>query len=247
MLDVTTNLTSCFKDGDQAGFEPVAALNDVGGFPDEQSGDVRYDSYLQALVQLNERGGADDVGDFRTALGLCSIIQHHWETSRFDDDTQGRSLWCFGHCYKNGMSGFVRNWGKMQFDRAVNADVATPCGMAFAALGAAFMLDVDPDQGKVRNLLCELGSQLFQILKPESRPDWTWFETVVADDSPHLADALMRAGTHLNRQEWKVAAADARHWITVKGHISRAAIWSVQPLLVAQPNGHGSRPGHWPD
>jgi hypothetical protein len=85
--------------------------------------------------------------------------------------------------------------------------------MAFAALGAVLVLETDPRHGDALALTARVGAELFQLLKASSRPDWTWFETVLGYDNPRLPEALMRAGQHLGNDDWIDTAVDALRWI----------------------------------
>jgi glycosyltransferase involved in cell wall biosynthesis len=202
-----------------------------GLIPDRDHG-YCLDDNVRALMLMNIIGDPSDPHHYRTILTLCSFIQHchnpdngrlrnfmgynrNWLEAAGSEDSNGRAVWCFGHTYLHAPLAEVRDWGRQMFERSVDmiADLGSPRTLAFAALGAALVLEVDPDHRAARKMLDRTGVLLFQLLKASSRPDWTWFETVLGYDNPRMPEALMRAGQHFGNDEWVETAIDALRWI----------------------------------
>jgi hypothetical protein len=223
MLDITVGPVAALDNGPSC-FDTQCTAQNAADLSNGSDAISHLETKIEELMLLNRHGRTDDLAQFRLVLGLCSSIQHHLAGMLGDDD-KARALWCFGQSARYGQTGYVRNWGRLQFDLLVadSGDLATPRAMAFAALGAAFILDADPAHAPARDLLERHGSLLFQLLKSSSRPDWTWFETVVDGDSFHLPDALIRAAEHLGQHEWLQAGADARCWMQKVQHGGAAA------------------------
>jgi hypothetical protein len=54
---------------------------------------------------------------------------------------------------------------------------------------------------------------LCHLLASGRRPDWAWFEAVLAYDNPRLPQALLEAGMYLERGEWITAGIETLDWI----------------------------------
>ncbi len=65
-------------------------------------------------------------------------------------------------------------------------------------LGAAAMLEAHPGHALARTILDPLlGDELLALLDEARRPEWEWFEIVLAYDNARLPEALIRAGMAL--------------------------------------------------
>lgn len=190
------------------------------------------DDNVRALMLMNRIGSRSDASIYQYTLTFCAFIQdsynpetgyfrnfmsydRSWLEEKGSEDSNGRTLWSLGHTVRHSPHQDIRWWAMDWFDRVIGlADTfGSPRAQAFAALGAADLLDAYPDHDKARALLGHIGETLFQLLKASSRPDWTWFETVLAYDNPRLAESLIRAGRSCDQPEWVETAIDALRWI----------------------------------
>lgn len=202
-----------------------------GLIPDRNHG-YCLDDNVRALMLMNVAGNAGNAQHYKVMLTLCSFIQHcynadtdslrnfmaydrSWLEREGSQDSNGRAIWTFGHSYRFAPLADVRNWGRTWFEQSVDQALTfgSPRAMAFAAIGAALVLEVEPDHVEANELLTQTGAKLFQLLKASTRPDWVWFETVLGYDNPRLPEALMRAGRHAGNAEWIETGADALRWI----------------------------------
>jgi hypothetical protein len=127
-----------------------------------------------------------------------------WLENVGSEDSNGRAIWCFGHSHRHAALPEVRDWGGQWFNRSTDlaASLNSPRAMAFAALGASLVLEVDASHVAARKLLEDAGARLFHLYKAVSRPGWAWFETVLGYDNPRLPEALLRAGQLTKNREW---------------------------------------------
>jgi len=226
-LRTTPGLTGFFAMIDGTGM----FQHSKGLIPDRDHG-YCLDDNVRALMLMNLIGNADDAHHYRVMLTLCSFIQHcyngenghlrnfmgydrQWLENIGSEDSNGRAIWCFGHSYRHAALPEIRGWGGQWFNRSTDlaASFNSPRAMAFAALGAALVLEVDASHPEARKLLADTGARLFQLLKTVSRPGWVWFETVLGYDNPRLPEALLRAGQLTANPEWIEAGADALRWL----------------------------------
>jgi glycosyltransferase involved in cell wall biosynthesis len=230
LLSAVPGLTGFFAMIDGTGM----LQHSCGLIPDRHHG-YCLDDNVRALMLMNEAGDARNANHYRTILTLCSFIQYAFnpETGNFrnfmgydrswlehegSEDSNGRAIWAFGHSYRFAPMADVREWGRQWFDRSTTLalGMGSPRAMAFAAIGAAHVLDADPHHAKAGEILAHVGETLFQLLKASTRSDWVWFETVLGYDNPRLPEALMRAGKYADNPDWIETGVDALRWINEK-------------------------------
>lgn len=136
-----------------------------------------------------------ELGRFRNFMGY----DRRWCEDVGSEDSNGRALWALGCAAAGGIDPGMRDWGRMLFDQAapLATNLGSPRAMAFAALGAVEMLVADPGHGVARRMLTEAADMLKMLLAAARRPDWAWFETVLAYDNARLPEALLRTGMAL--------------------------------------------------
>ena len=80
-------------------------------------------------------------------------------------------------------------------------------------LGAAAMLEAHPGHALSRTLLTRFGEELIALLDTARRPEWSWFEIVLAYDNARLPEALLRAGKALGRDDFVKVGVETLDWI----------------------------------
>ncbi len=68
-------------------------------------------------------------------------------------------------------------------------------------LGAAAMLEAKPGHELARTILQRFPDVHLDLLAETRRPEWQWFEIVLAYDNARLPEALIRAGMALDRDD----------------------------------------------
>lgn len=199
--------------------------------PDRRHG-YCIDDNARALILLNSIEGVDDqVRDKWTTI-YASFVQYAWndETRRFrnfmrfdrswcedegSEDSNGRALWALGRTARDGRALKLRDWAAALFD--VTAPIAfemnSPRTHAFAMLGAAAMLEARPGHAVSRRILEQFGDELIALADRARRPEWRWFEIVLAYDNARLPEALIRAGQTLGRDDFIQCGLDTLDWI----------------------------------
>ncbi|MVO76988.1 hypothetical protein GON01_03420 [Sphingomonas sp. MAH-20] len=90
---------------------------------------------------------------------------------------------------------------------------STPRDLVAVMLRAAEKLQGQPDLKSARALLERGGEQLVQLLDPERRPDWAWFEILFEEDACRLPEALLRAGRILHREDFIACGVETLDWM----------------------------------
>lgn len=204
----------------------------IAGIADRRHG-YCIDDNARALMLVASAG--DMPLERRLALfaTYASFVQHAWneETGCFrnfmafdrswledsgSDDSNGRTLWALGVAAHRAPTLALRNWGKALFENAnaAMADLSSPRARAFAILGAVEMLAADPQHKVARELVTDGVDLLLRLLHKERRPDWRWFEVVLAYDNTRLPEALIRGGRTIENAEAVSCGIDALDWIS---------------------------------
>lgn len=160
-----------------------------------------------------------------------------WHGRRGVDDCWGRSVWALGTAAAHTI-GYPATSARTFFLHASQQRSPSPRSMAFAALGAAAVLDLDPRDYRARQLLMD-AADLLDAYLAVAAPGWEWPERRLAYSNAALPEALMAAGRSLARPELIARGLELLGWLldreTVGGHLS------VTPAGGAGPTDVGPR------
>ena len=199
--------------------------------PDRRHG-YCIDDNARALILMSAVDGLDeDIRDKWTTI-YASFVQYAWnpEQRRFrnfmnfdrtwcedsgSEDSNGRALWALGVTARDARTRKHRDWATMMFDMTASVafELGSPRAQSFAMLGAAAMLDASPGHQLAQAILSRFPAEHMALLDTARRPDWVWFEVVLAYDNARLPEALIRAGQALGRQEVIDTGIETLSWI----------------------------------
>ena len=144
-----------------------------------------------------------------------------WEDKPSLEDCWGRCIWGLGTAAAHSDVALVRRLAVIQFERAVQMRSPWPRAMAFAALGAAELLSVDPAQRAARALLTDYADT---VAKPNGDATWPWPEPRLTYANAVLAEAMIAAGVALDDSTLRCQGLDLLGWLveyeTAGGHLS---------------------------
>jgi hypothetical protein len=132
--------------------------------------------------------GAD--GSFRNRLGY----DRRWTDAPTTGDWWGRALWGLGTVAARSGTPWHREEAMECFDLGAVRRSPHPRSMAFAALGAAEILDRYPDHGPARELLTDC---MALAGRPGPDPGWPWPQPRLSYANALLAEQLLIGGEHL--------------------------------------------------
>lgn len=102
--------------------------------------------------------------------------------------------------------------------------------MAFAALGAANVLNAHPDNMRARSLLSDAADSL---VAPGQYPGWPWPEARLTYANATLPEAMIAAGTVLDRPELLRRGLELLGWLLARetrlGHLSVTPVGGSGP------------------
>ena len=159
-----------------------------------------------------------------------------WTDEPSTGDHWGRCIWGLGTAAAHSDVSLVRRLAVIQFERAAQARSTSPRAMAFAALGAAELLAVDPEHGAARKLITDYAASL---AAPNEDPAWPWPEPRLTYANAVLAEAMIAAGVVLDDMTLRQRGLDLLGWLieyeTSDGHLS--------PTPVGGRGAEDARPG----
>jgi len=184
---------------------------------------------------LADAQGTDGTVRSRRAAG------GRWQRRHFVDDCWGRAMWAFGTATRLAPDSWMHDSARTTFERGLRQRSPWPRSMAFAALGAAEVLATQPRHTGARRLLADTADV---IGRPGRDAAWPWPEARLTYANAALAEALIAAGSVLERAEVLNDGLLMLRWLlereTLSGHLSLtsaggAGPGDVPPMFDQQP------------
>ncbi len=168
--------------------------------------------YLSFLVQAQAADGTS-----RNRLGY----DRRWHDQPGTEDWWGRALWGLGTAALRGPVAGIRAESLARFGQGARAMSPWPHAMAFAALGAAEILDGWPHHSGALGLLARAASV---IGTPPDDPGWPWPEPRLSYANGAMAEAVIVAGHKLGEDKMLRDGLRMLEWLlageTSNGHLS---------------------------
>ncbi len=156
-------------------------------------------------------------GRFRNRLGH----DRSWLDQAGTDDCWGRALWGLGTAAAQGPTAGIRAEAAERFNLSAQLSSEWPHAMAFAALGAAEMLDGWPGHAGALRLL---DGAIAVIGEPAADPAWPWPAPRLTYANAAIAEAIILAGHGLGRDPVLRDGLRMLDWLlaveTRRGHLS---------------------------
>lgn len=122
-------------------------------------------------------------------------------------DSVGRALWALGFGMRFAPRGTWRRLCKRLFDKGRKALdwLQHPRSQSYAMIGLAHAIASDPPRGELpiyKEDLRTLAEALKTRYEQTQARDWVWFENTLTYDNARLPEAMLRAGTALQDDEY---------------------------------------------
>ena len=223
-------------------FAAVERMSDATGMlqhsiysvPDRRHG-YCIDDNARALMLMSAMDDLDPVERDKWTTIYASFVQYAWNPDErrfrnfmnFDrtwcedvgsEDSNGRAIWALGVTARDGKDPKHRDWARNMFDATASLalDLGSLRAQSFAMLGAAAMLEASPGHELARSILERFPDDHLALLAEARRPEWQWFEIVLAYDNARLPQALIVAGQALERQDLIDCGLETLDWIVAK-------------------------------
>jgi len=216
--------------------------------PRHEHGFCTDDMARVLLVATRQRGAEPAVRDLagislkflhdaQDAHGMFHNRMHrngHWEDRPSTDDCWGRSVWGLGTAVAHSDDGDQCAQASAMVERAVRRRSPWSRAMAFAAVGTAELLAVQPEKHLVRAFLVDAAKGM---ARPGNDAAWPWPEARLSYANAILPEAMIAAGTALIQPDLVRQGLDLLGWLLT--HEMQHDHLSVTPVGGAGPGDHG--------
>jgi glycosyltransferase involved in cell wall biosynthesis len=174
----------------------------------------RRDKWTTIYASFVQYAWNPDVRRFRNFMNF----DRTWCEDAGSEDSNGRTIWALGVTARDATDVKHRDWAMRFFDETASLalDLGSLRAQAFAMLGAAAMLKARPGHDLALSILKRFPDDHLALLAVARRPEWQWFEIVLAYDNARLPEALIRAGMALDRQDLVQCGLSTLGWIVDK-------------------------------
>jgi hypothetical protein len=191
----------------------VVAAREPGGTPA-----VRHLAVLSLRFLLEALG----------SQGKCRNRMNRHGT--WDDDCWGRCIWGLGTAASHSDDDEIRHRATRGLEQAMRPRSPWPRAMAFAAIGAAELLSIHPDDRSARSLLSDAADSMTRV---RWDVQWPWPERRLTYANATLPEAMIAAGSALDRPVLMKRGLDLLEWLLAResqqGHLSVTPVGGSGP------------------
>ena len=170
-------------------------------------GSFRYLSFLEHAFNPDKKR-------FRNFLGY----DRRWLEEQGSEDSHGRALWALGTVLGRSQDQGLRGAAGRLFEYSLPAvlEFNSPRAWAYAVLGIQEYLHSYPGDRDAQRVRSALAQRLLEMYESIQRPDWRWFENVVAYGNARLPQALMLVGSACGNDRMLSAGLESLDWLMEK-------------------------------
>ena len=155
-------------------------------------------------------------GRFRNFLGY----DRRWNEAVGSEDCHGRALWSLGTVLGRSDNQALRSAAGRLFEFSLPAamEIYSPRAAAYTLLGIQQYLNSYPGDRDAQKMRSLLSRRLLEMYESIRRPDWKWFEDVVAYGNARLPQALLVVGSACSDDRMVSAGLEALGWLLKEQH-----------------------------
>ncbi len=155
-------------------------------------------------------------GRFRNFLGY----DRTWNEPVGSEDCHGRALWSLGTVLGRSTNQGLRSAAGRLFEFSLPAAVEfySPRASAYTLLGIQEYLNSFPGDRDAQRVRSLLSRRLLEMYESIRRPDWKWFENVVAYGNARLPQALLLVGSACSDDRMISDGLEALDWLLQAQH-----------------------------
>jgi glycosyltransferase involved in cell wall biosynthesis len=182
-------------------------LDDVDSITPDFAG--RYLSFL-------EHGFNPKNGRFRNFLAY----DRRWNESAGSEDSHGRALWALGTVLGRSEDQGLRSAAGrlLEFSLPASLEFSSPRAWAYTLLGIQEYLNSYPGDRDAQKIRSVLSRRLLEMYESIRRPDWKWFENVLAYANARLPQAMLLVGSASSDDRMVSAGLEALDWLLKMQH-----------------------------
>jgi glycosyltransferase involved in cell wall biosynthesis len=155
-------------------------------------------------------------GRFRNFLSY----DRRWNEPVGSEDCHGRTLWSLGTVLGRSTDQGLRSAAGRLFESSLPAalEFHSPRAAAYTLLGIQEYLNAFPGDRDAQRSRSVLGRRLLEMYESIRRPDWKWFEDVVAYGNARLPQALLVVGSACADDHMITDGLEALDWLMKEQH-----------------------------
>jgi glycosyltransferase involved in cell wall biosynthesis len=176
-----------------------------GATLDVTDSSIRYLSFLEHAFNPAQ-------GRFRNFLGY----DRRWNETEGSEDCHGRAVWALGTVLGRSSNQGLRCAAGRLFEFSFPAvmEFKSPRAWAYTLLGIQEYLDSYPGDRDAQKVRSALAGRLLSMYESIRRPDWKWFENILAYGNARLPQALLLVGSACADNRMVSAGLEALEWLT---------------------------------
>jgi glycosyltransferase involved in cell wall biosynthesis len=138
-----------------------------------------------------------------------------WNESVGSEDSHGRALWALGTVLGQSQDHGLRGAAGRLFEFSLPAvlEFNSPRAWAYALLGIQDYLTSYPGDRDAQKVRSTLTRRLVGMYESIRRPDWTWFENVLAYGNARLPQSLLLVGAACSDDRMISAGLESLDWL----------------------------------
>ena len=173
--------------------------------PSTQTSALCYSAFLEHAFNAAK-------GRFKNFLRY----DRRWNEPVGSEDSHGRALWALGTLLGRSQDQGLRGAAGRLFEFSLPAVVefSSPRAWAYTLLGIQEYLDSYPGDRDAQKVRSVLGRRLLEMYESIRRPDWKWFENVVAYGNARLPQALLLVGSACSDDRMISAGLESLDWLS---------------------------------
>jgi hypothetical protein len=143
-----------------------------------------------------------------------------WNEPVGSEDCHGRALWAVGTVLGRSRQPACRGAAGRLFESSLPAVLGfnSPRAWAYALLGIQEYLNSYPGDRDAQKMRSALSRRLLEMYESIRRPDWKWFEKVLAYGNARLPQALLLVGSACSDDRMMSAGLESLDWLTQTQH-----------------------------
>jgi len=151
-------------------------------------------------------------GRFRNFLGY----DRRWNEAAGSEDCHGRAVWALGTVLGRSRDHGLRCAAGRLFELSLPAVVEfySPRACAYTLLGIQEYLDSYPGDRDAQKIRSALAARLLAMYESIRRPDWKWYENVLAYGNARLPQAMLLVGSACADDRMVSAGLESLDWLS---------------------------------
>jgi glycosyltransferase involved in cell wall biosynthesis len=143
-----------------------------------------------------------------------------WNEPVGSEDSHGRSLWALGTVLGRSNDPGLRGAAGRLFEFSLPAalEFNSPRAWAYTLLGIQEYLNSYPGDRDAQRVRSSLSRRLLEMYESIRRPDWKWFENVLAYGNARLPQALLLVGSACSDDRMVSAGLESLDWLSTEQH-----------------------------